>query len=178
MRNFIFPLFFCLATTFCFGQSVSINTDGTLPSASAMLDVKSTTKGLLIPRMTLAQRNAIASPATGLLVFQSDIVPGFYYYTGSGWINLALASATWSTSGNSGVNASNNFIGTTDNNPINFRVNNVNAGQLDPSGNIFFGINAGQSNTAGSDNIAIGEGALHENTSTNFNLAIGTNALY
>ncbi len=56
---------------------VAVNTDGTLPDNSAMLDVKSTSQGLLIPRMTLAQRNAIASPATGLMVFQTDNTPGF-----------------------------------------------------------------------------------------------------
>src|SRR6516162_4373498 len=124
MKRFLFFTALIVSVQISSSQSVDINTDGTLPSASAMLDVKSTTKGFLIPRMTMVQRNAIASPATGLLIFQTDVVPGFYYYTGSGWINLALASATWSTSGNSGVNASNNFIGTTDNNPINFRVNN------------------------------------------------------
>ena len=48
---------------------VGINTDGSVPDASAMLDVKSTTSGLLIPRMTAADRDNIASPATGLLVY-------------------------------------------------------------------------------------------------------------
>lgn len=47
---------------------VAINTDNSAPGASAMLDVKSTFKGLLAPRMTTAQRNAIASLAEGLLV--------------------------------------------------------------------------------------------------------------
>jgi len=50
-------------------QSFSINTDGSTANASAILDVKSTTKGLLLPRMTKTQKNAIATPATGLLVF-------------------------------------------------------------------------------------------------------------
>jgi hypothetical protein len=51
---------------------VAINTDGTNPVASAMLDVKSTSKGLLITRMTNAQIQAIASPADGLLVYSTD----------------------------------------------------------------------------------------------------------
>ncbi|WP_124635585.1 hypothetical protein [Taibaiella sp. KBW10] len=55
------------------------------PNASAKLDISSTTQGLLAPRMTLSQRGAISSPATGLLIFQTDNTPGFYYYTGSAW---------------------------------------------------------------------------------------------
>lgn len=66
-------------------QGVAINTDNTDPDASAALDVKSTSKGVLVPRMTQAQRNAIATPATGLMIFQTNNTPGFYYYTGSAW---------------------------------------------------------------------------------------------
>ncbi|MGI4870785.1 MAG: hypothetical protein ACRYFX_06340 [Janthinobacterium lividum] len=60
----------------------------TTPDASAALDVSSTSGGILLPRMTAAQRAAIASPAPGLLVFQTDGTPGFYYYSGSFWVNL------------------------------------------------------------------------------------------
>ena len=72
---------------------VAINATGIAPVASAMLDVTSTTSGMLVPRMTLVQRNAIASPATGLLIFQTNGNPGFYYYTGAAWLSL------WSFSG-------------------------------------------------------------------------------
>src|SRR5436190_15261795 len=59
---------------------------GTLtPDASSLLDVKSTTKGVLIPRMTKAQRDLIASLVEGLLIYQSNSTPGFYYYNGSAW---------------------------------------------------------------------------------------------
>ena len=50
------------------------------PNASALLEVKSTTKGILTPRMTQAQRDAIASPATGLLIYQTDNTPNFYFF--------------------------------------------------------------------------------------------------
>ncbi len=50
---------------------VAINTDGAAPASSAMLDVKSTTRGLLIPSMTTTQRNAIASPAEGLIIYNT-----------------------------------------------------------------------------------------------------------
>lgn len=53
--------------------------------ASAILDVVSTSKGMLVPRMTNAQRNAISSPALGLLIYQTNSTPGFYYYDGSAW---------------------------------------------------------------------------------------------
>ena len=46
-----------------YAQNVGISSDGSTPDNSAMLDIKSTSSGLLIPRMTLAQRNAISSPA-------------------------------------------------------------------------------------------------------------------
>lgn len=57
----------------------------TAPGASSLLEIKSTTKGLLIPRMTIKQRNAITSPATGLLIYQTDGAAGFYYYSGTLW---------------------------------------------------------------------------------------------
>jgi hypothetical protein len=50
----------------------AINETGEMPDASAILDARSSTKGFLPPRMTLAQRGAIASPATGLQVYQTD----------------------------------------------------------------------------------------------------------
>jgi serine/threonine-protein kinase len=68
-------------------QSVGIGT--TTPETSAVLDVRSTSQGLLPPRLTAAQRQAIASPAQGLLVFQTDGSQGLYYYSGVAWLNLA-----------------------------------------------------------------------------------------
>ena len=75
---------------FSFGQSVSINSDGTPPEPSAMLDVSDTSRGILIPRMTASQRLAIVSPANGLLVYQTDALEGIYTYsTNSGtWAKL------------------------------------------------------------------------------------------
>ena len=59
------------------------------PHSSAQLDVTSVLKGFLAPRMTLAQRNAVATPAEGLLVYQTDTTPGFYYYNGTAWVALS-----------------------------------------------------------------------------------------
>jgi hypothetical protein len=73
---------------------VAINTTGAEPDNSAMLDVSSTQKGILIPRMTEEQRTAIASPAKGLLVYQNDGTEGFYYFNGIAWTRLASGTFT------------------------------------------------------------------------------------
>ncbi|PSL24578.1 exosporium glycoprotein BclB-related protein [Dyadobacter jiangsuensis] len=77
--------------TFSVQAQVGIGTIS--PNASAQLDVQSTTKGLLAPRMTVAERNLIASPATGLLIFQTDSTPGFYYYNGTAWVPFVSTTA-------------------------------------------------------------------------------------
>jgi|GEM_PF-5302986 len=78
-----------------FSQNVAINADGSAPDNSAILDVQSATKGMLTPRMTEAQRTAIAAPANGLLVYQTDGTPGFYFYAGNeaAWKPLSASNA-------------------------------------------------------------------------------------
>lgn len=75
-----------------FSQNVAINDDGSAPDNSAMLDITSVNRGLLIPRMTQAQMNAIVQPATGLLVYQTDVDSGFHYNQGTpaspDWISM------------------------------------------------------------------------------------------
>ena len=56
-----------ISYSYTVNAQVSINTDGSAPAASAMLDVKSNTKGMLMPRMTLAEIRAISNPADGLM---------------------------------------------------------------------------------------------------------------
>jgi hypothetical protein len=70
----------------------------TTPDASSVLDITSTTKGLLIPRMLAGDRTAIDTPATGLMVYQTDGTAGFYYYNGSSWSEVAATSKTYSLS--------------------------------------------------------------------------------
>jgi hypothetical protein len=89
------------------GMNVGIGT--TNPNSSAILNVNSTTQGILLPTMTLVQRNSINSPATGLLVFQTDNTPGFYYFNGTVWVAIAGSSG----SASSGSNA-NTLIYTSD----------------------------------------------------------------
>ncbi len=90
-------LAFLLFFSFSMNAQVAVNTDGTNPDASAMLDIKSVDKGILIPRMTLAQKNAIPSPATGLLVYQTDGTQGFYFFNGTAW---TLITGTGGATGN------------------------------------------------------------------------------
>ena len=65
---------------------VGINTN--TPNASSALEIESTTGGILIPRMTEIQRDAIVSPASGLMIYQTDEVSGFYFYNGTGWTKI------------------------------------------------------------------------------------------
>jgi hypothetical protein len=64
-------------------NQLAIGTD--TADASALVSLSSTTQGFLLPRMTAAQRGDIASPATGLMVYQTDATAGIYVYNGSSW---------------------------------------------------------------------------------------------
>lgn len=91
-RNFYLSvLVFGLFSSISFAQ-VGIGTN--TPASSAQLDVTSTERGFLPPRMTTAQRNLIASPATGLLVFQTDNTAGYYFYNGTAWVGLGTAGSS------------------------------------------------------------------------------------
>ena len=92
MRIILISLsFFLLLSDFVSqAQNVLINSGGGQPDASSMLEVSSTSKGMLIPRMTAAERLAISSPAKGLLVFQNNGFEAFYYYNGAAWDTLNL----------------------------------------------------------------------------------------
>ena len=81
----IIIVYFALLTALVNAQ-VGINTS--TPDASAALDVESTTGGFLPPRMTQAQREAISSPANGLIVYQTDKTPGIYVYSDNSWIQI------------------------------------------------------------------------------------------
>lgn len=117
--NIFTKKFLLFISIFCFQQmifaqgGVAINTDNSAPHASAALDVKSTTQGVLIPRLTQAQRTAIASPAAGLMVYQTDGTAGFYFYNGTAWASLNdnlgnhTATTNLNLGGNNLTNANN-----------------------------------------------------------------------
>ena len=101
-----FSCFVILLFLFCkalFAQ-VGINADNSAPDNSAMLDVKSISKGILVPRMTMSERNAITTPATGLTIYQTDNTPGYYFNSGTTatpiWMMVGSNASHWMTNGN------------------------------------------------------------------------------
>lgn len=178
-------------------QNVAINTDGSQPAASAMLDIKSNNKGLLIPRMTAAEKGAIASPAAGLLVYQTDAAKGFYYFDGGAWLPITSAVQGalpfWGLSGNAGTDSTVNFIGTNDPQPLIGKAAGSQVFKFSADGTrIFLGNMAGdkaygQENFAaglfaltkasGMGNLALGSYALQKTTTGNYNIAAGNKAL-
>ncbi len=187
-----------MAATITFAQNVGIGT--TAPDPSALLDVNSSTLGVLVPRLTSAQMNAIVSPAPGLLIYNTDST-SFAYFTSSTWVYLhgdSSARNAWSTIGNSGTNASSHFIGTTDDVPLMLRVNNQEAGRIGKStgdGSVFLGYEAGMNDdlsdnqntflgyqsgkqtTTGMGNVANGYKSMQTNITGNLNTATGHEAL-
>lgn len=80
-------------------QNIAItDDDGYSADPSAMLDVKSTVKGILVPRLTTDQRIAVVSPATGLLVFDIGF-NSFFFFNGNIWVDLSSSSDLWSSDG-------------------------------------------------------------------------------
>ena len=85
MKKVTLLLFMLSFTWFSFAQ-VGLNT--ITPDASSALDIESTTGGILIPRLSESQRDAIALPATGLMIYQTNEISGFYFYNGTAWTKI------------------------------------------------------------------------------------------
>jgi hypothetical protein len=118
----IILIFSLMLTVFSGFAQVGIGTK--TPDPSALLEVKATNKGILIPRMTLAQRNAIKSPANSLMIYQTDNTPGYYYYASGSWTRIA--------NGNNSVGATNTFTA-----PLNLNGTTVSIPQANATTNGF-----------------------------------------
>jgi hypothetical protein len=152
--------------TFPANGAVGIGT--TTPNASSLLEIKSTTKGILVPRMTMAQRNAISLPAMGLLIYQTNNTPGFYYYNGTAWTAITTKTG-WSLTGNSGTTSAN-YLGTSDNKNFVLKTNNKARVTIDNLGNVGIGTSAPTSL------LEVHNGALTvSNSSSSATLAISAN---
>jgi len=174
-------IIFFLVISLQIRAQVAVNSTGSPADNSAMLDVSSTSKGFLVPRMTMAQRFSITSPATGLIFYQTDNTPGLYYNSATPASPLWTLIATglnWSINGNSGTTAGTNFIGTTDNAPLTFKVFTHLAGKID---HILFNASIGYealgNNSTGTSNSAFGYYAMQNNTTGSRNTAMGHGAL-
>jgi len=120
MKRILLTLLPVIFTCNVWAQSLAINTDGSTANNSALLDVKSTTKGLLIPRMSKAQRNAIATPGTGLMIYQTDDTTGFHYFNGTAWLTISNIQndLTWGINGNNIYNRNAGNVGIGNSSPI------------------------------------------------------------
>jgi hypothetical protein len=192
-------LVLAFAIAYTQNQGVAINSDGSQADPSAMLDVKSTTGGVLVPRMTETQRNAIngGNAATGLLVYQTDNTPGYYYFDGSSWQMIGGGADTdWTVSGNNMYSNNSGNVGIGTSNPgakldVAGHIWQTGTGHsiflgegagendnLSNNVNVFIGQNAGNLNSSGTNNVAIGAEALLGNTNGYENVAIGGASLW
>jgi hypothetical protein len=179
MKKILFGFFtaaLSLSAVCAFSQNVAINEDGSAPNPNAILDVKSFTKGVLIPRVSTTGRLAIPN-TKGLLVYDTT-VNSFWYNTGAGWQSFATGSDFWSLHGNNGTDSAS-FLGTSNNMPLIIKVNNQPAGRIDAQSpnNTAWGFNAGGVSSSGEPNTAIGAYSMQSNTTGGYNTAVGTNSL-
>lgn len=113
------------------------------PDTSAILELRSTRQGLLIPRMTTAQRDAIVLPAKSLIIFNTT-TNRFEYNDGTptvpNWVPFAIGAGTfWSLQGNSGINPAQHFLGTNDALPLIIKTNGQERMVITPAGNVGIG---------------------------------------
>lgn len=170
-----------------FAQKENVGIGTVNPNQSAVLDLHSSSKGFLMPRMSSVQRNSILNPALGLIIYQTDSNSGFYFYNGNEWralneqSSLAADPNDWTMFGNSSTVPGTNFIGTTDYVPFMIKTGNEPSAYIDPntSRKTFLGFRSGFSNILGSgaDNTAIGYQALQATTTGSYNMAIGNYSL-
>ena len=161
-----------------FAQNIGIGT--ATPNPSAMLDVTATNKGLLVPRVALADNLyvvTIPSPINSLLIYNTAtagsgrfaVSPGYYCWNSVflTWIPFLMGDnsdkGAWLMKGNLATSLPGNFIGTTDNQSLQFKIFNIPAGFL-VTRDTYWGLNSGNVNSLGISNVAIGSGSLSQTT--------------
>jgi hypothetical protein len=185
ISNICFAIIFLSSSITLYARNVGVGT--TDPHPSAMMDVVSTDKGMLIPRMDSSQRTAIDSPAQGLLVYDTD-THSFWYYQGSQWNDITAPSdRIQDEDGNTRVLVEKNpnediirfeLAGLERATLINNSNNHVRLEFHNSNENTFIGKNSGLSNTFSVGNVAFGAESLRSNWDGSFNVAIGTNSLH
>ena len=180
MSNMLKIILSTVMCTFLFianvnAQNMSINADGTAPDNSAMLDVSSTTSGLLAPRMTIIQRNAITNPATGLLIFQTNSDSGFYYNNGipasPSWLKMITSASISSLISDADGDTKIQTEETTDEDIIRF----------DQAGTEFFRMDSGRIEIINTNNsVVLGNNSgseLISNVNSFQNVVVGNNSM-
>ncbi|HEY0111112.1 MAG TPA: hypothetical protein VGB67_15845, partial [Fibrella sp.] len=195
---------------------VKIGNNPTVIDPDAVLELEHPNKALLITRVALTNTSdvtTIPSPTAGMVVYNTNSGitavnasyqpggAGVYYWDGTGWVYSGVGSLInqfWSLNGNANAVDGVNFLGTTNNTPLNFRINNLPSGRIDLNGNTTLGYRAGQASTngllnntyigslagsagtigtaIGSANTAVGASALANVTNGNNNTAVGQGA--
>lgn len=146
------------------------------PNNNAVLDISSSTKGILIPRTSTVTR--ISIPSTKGLLLYDTTTNSLWSNDGTSWTETVNSNTGWGTKGNISTNPSINFMGTADNQPLRFRLNNSWAGEWNKaSRNFSIGDGALQNRAGGSGNIALGSGAMFGHTNPSGIVAIGDSAL-
>ena len=181
MRTRHFLLLFAVFPLLASAQNIGINANGASPNGSAILDIDvsaiaGTKRGLLVPRVTTVERNAITTPATSLFLFNTTTAQ-FEYFDGTIWRPLLSSAGGWTIAGNAGTSSATNFIGTTDVQALRFRTANQFAGTLPVVGSqlVSYGLVAGQFNT-GAGNTFVGNSAGVVNTIGQNNTFLGNGA--
>lgn len=163
-------------SVFAYSQ-VGINT--TTPNPSSMLEISSSNKGILIPRVSLTStidNTTIASPAISLLVYNlsstADVTPGFYYWD-TVWKPISSGGSStggeWKLTGN--TIAATDYIGSNNFFPVVLKTNSTQVTRLHPNGGVAIGINA-----AANDNNSVAIGSNASATASNEALALGRSA--
>lgn len=176
---------------------VGISANGAAPDPSAMLDLDVASlifkKGLLVPRMTAAERIAMPAPAQGAMVYETG-TDLFWHYNGTAWVPLFGTAVGWRIITNAGITAGTHFLGTLDAVPLEFRRFNQRSGFLSAgsantawgyralvaptaTSNVAYGTEALRFNTSGAQNTAVGAEALRANLTGSSNVAVGYQAL-
>jgi trimeric autotransporter adhesin len=185
MKKFITIFVFLLLAHHIHAQSVGIGT--TTPNTSAALEIKSSTKGLLIPVMDSTSRKAIATPANGLMLYDSS-AKAFYYYKKTAWKSFAASGVLIDADGNTSVEVERTpnddivRITTAGTDHTLFNKNNTGAFPVinypaNGSLNLLIGTNSGFNLKAGHiGNTFVGIGAGYNDSTGDYNTSLGENA--
>lgn len=180
------PFFYALAVVllniYTVTGQVLISPSGGTPDADAMLEITATDKGLLIPRLTTSQRNMISTPASGLLIFNSN-TNTFNYWNGTAWISIVAGSIKELSDADNDTKIEVEKIA--DEDKIRLTTAGYEIGLLDgktfhlksPGQSVFIGENAGLNDDGTSNlNVFVGHQSGMSNTIGNNNTFIGKDA--